>query len=168
MPLTVISPEETLRKIQQGALLVDIREVDEVQREWVKDAVNYPLSTLHDPINITNNEVIFTCRSGMRTQQNETLLASKINKPGYILEGGINGWVKAGNKTFKNLKQPLEINRQVQITAGSFGLIGAILALTLSPNFAYIPAFIGAGLVFSGVTGTCGMAKMLKIMPWNK
>jgi hypothetical protein len=56
----------------------------------------------------------------------------------------------------------------VQITAGSFVLLGVLLALLVSPWFVLLSAFIGAGLVFSGVTGTCGMARALMLMPWNK
>ncbi len=31
-----------------------------------------------------------------------------------------------------------------------------------------LSAFVGAGLIFAGVTDTCGMAMMLSRMPWNQ
>lgn len=58
--------------------------------------------------------------------------------------------------------------RQVQITAGSIVVTGAILAATVNLAFIWLSGFIGAGLVFAGSTGWCGMAKMLAVMPWNR
>lgn len=58
--------------------------------------------------------------------------------------------------------------RQVQITAGSIVLLGAILSATVHPAFIWLSAFIGAGLLFAGASGWCGMAKLLGLMPWNR
>ena len=58
--------------------------------------------------------------------------------------------------------------RQVQITAGSLVVIGAVLGATVSPMFYVLSGFVGAGLVFAGVSGTCGLANMLRLMPWNR
>jgi len=38
----------------------------------------------------------------------------------------------------------------------------------LSPWWLTLPGFVGCGLVFAGVTDTCGMAMMLAKMPWNR
>jgi len=57
--------------------------------------------------------------------------------------------------------------RQVQITAGALALCGTIAGALLAPVFYTIPGFVGAGLVFAGVTGWCGMARLLSVMPWN-
>ena len=64
--------------------------------------------------------------------------------------------------------QPIEIMRQVQIVAGSLVLIGVILGYFVTPAFYALPAFVGAGLLFAGISGFCGMAKLLAIMPWNR
>jgi hypothetical protein len=47
-------------------------------------------------------------------------------------------------------------------------LLGVALGLWVSPAFFGLSAFVGAGLVFAGVSGWCGMAKMLAYMPWNR
>jgi hypothetical protein len=60
------------------------------------------------------------------------------------------------------------MQRQVQIVAGSLVLAGLLLALLISPWFAAVSAFIGAGLVFAGASGWCGMAHLLGAMPWNR
>ena len=64
--------------------------------------------------------------------------------------------------------QPIEINRQVMIAAGSLALIGVLLGAFVSSGFYVLSGLIGAGLVFAGVSGFCGMAKLLALMPWNR
>jgi hypothetical protein len=56
----------------------------------------------------------------------------------------------------------------VQITAGSLVVLGVVLGLMVQPAFLGLSAFVGAGLVFAGTTGWCGMAKLLAMMPWNR
>ena len=58
--------------------------------------------------------------------------------------------------------------RQVQITAGALVLAGVLLGAYVAPGWYGLSAFFGAGLVFAGVTGWCGMAKLLAVMPWNR
>ena len=58
--------------------------------------------------------------------------------------------------------------RQVQIVVGAVSAIGAGLALAVHPWFAVIPLIMGAGLLFAGLTGVCGLALALAKMPWNK
>jgi hypothetical protein len=103
----------------------------------------------------------------MRT--NSTAIASPLMSASQpVLDGGLDSWKKAGLATKADRKAPLEIMRQVQITAGSIVVAGAVLAATVSPAFIWLSAFIGAGLVFAGSTGWCGMAKLLAVMPWNR
>jgi len=85
-----------------------------------------------------------------------------------ILEGGIDAWRASGEATKLNEKAPLELNRQVQITAGILILIGALGSVFVHPNLVWLAAFVGAGLTFAGLSGTCGMAHMLMLMPWNR
>ena len=150
--------------------LIDIREPDEFAREHIDGAVSLPLSRLeagHVALRGTT-PVAFTCRTGMRTNSNCDRLAAHVGEPAVVLEGGLDSWKKAGLATKADRKAPLEIMRQVQITAGSIVVAGAVLAATVSPAFIWLSAFIGAGLVFAGSTGWCGMAKLLAVMPWNR
>jgi hypothetical protein len=112
--------------------------------------------------------VIYHCRSGMRTDANAAQLAAASPCEAYLLEGGIDAWRAAGLPVITDAKAPLEIMRQVQITAGLLVLIGVIGALTVTPWLIGLSAFVGAGLTFAGVTGWCGMAKLLALMPWNQ
>ena len=65
-------------------------------------------------------------------------------------------------------RQPIEVQRQVQIGAGSLAFLGTMLGLFVSPWFFVVPAAVGAGLVMAGVTGFCGMARVLTRAPWNR
>ena len=64
--------------------------------------------------------------------------------------------------------QPLELQRQVQIGAGSLAFVGTLLGLLVSSWFFAVPAFVGAGLITAGLTGFCGMARILMRAPWNR
>lgn len=169
--LTPIDPAALARRLKAGELtLIDIREPDEFAREHIDGAVSLPLSRLeagHVALRGVT-PVAFACRTGMRTNSNCDRLAAHVGEPAFFLEGGVEGWKKAGLSTRADRKAPLEIMRQVQITAGSIVLLGAVLAMTVNPGFVWLSAFIGAGLTFAGATGWCGMATMLAIMPWNR
>jgi rhodanese-related sulfurtransferase len=58
--------------------------------------------------------------------------------------------------------------RQVQIAAGSLVLLGLVLSSTVAPAWILLTWMVGAGLTFSGITGFCGMARLLAAMPWNR
>jgi hypothetical protein len=46
--------------------------------------------------------------------------------------------------------------------------MGTLLGLFAHPGFFAIPAVVGAGLSFAGITGFCGMARLLAHAPWNR
>ncbi len=166
MTLTKITPAEAQARIAEGAALIDIRAADEHARSRIPGSRNIPLGnalTLGDA-----PAVIYHCRSGMRTDANAAQLAAASPCQAYLLEGGIDAWRKAGLPVITDAKAPLEIMRQVQITAGLLVLAGVILSLTVSQAWIGLSAFVGAGLTFAGISGWCGMAKLLALMPWNR
>lgn len=169
MSLPTITPQKARELIDQGALLVDIREADEHAREKIGVAHHAPLSGL-DKLNAQADApyVIFHCRSGNRTATNAGRLASATDVDAYILEGGIDAWKKAGLPVVTNKSQPIEIMRQVQIAAGSLVVAGVTLGVLAHPAFYGLAGFVGAGLVFAGATGTCAMARILGLAPWNR
>ncbi len=86
----------------------------------------------------------------------------------HLLAGGIDGWRAAGLPTRVDISQPLEIMRQVQLGAGGLVLIGVALGFLVAPAFFGVSALVGAGLMTAGATGWCGMARLLRAMPWNQ
>ena len=168
MTLATLSPAEARAAIENGARLIDIRGADEHARERIAGAVNVPLDRLGD-LACDGRPVVFHCKSGMRTAASAAQLgAATGSAKAYILAGGIDGWRRAGQPILTDRSQPLEIMRQVQITAGALVLTGVLLGLFVAPGFLGLSAFVGAGLMFAGVSGWCGMANLLRVMPWNR
>ena len=65
-------------------------------------------------------------------------------------------------------KKAMSLERQVRVAAGSLVLLGVALAALVHPGFVGLAAFVGAGLLFAGLTDTCGMGLLLARMPWNR
>lgn len=169
--LTPLPARQVAERLKAGrAVLIDIREKDEFGRRHIQGAISRPLSAFESAhLKIEpSTDVVFTCRSGLRTQTNCGRLASALGRDAFILEGGVDAWAAAGLPVAENRKAPLEINRQVQIGAGGLVLIGAVLGFALHPAFHLLSAFVGAGLTLAGATGFCGMARLLARAPWNQ
>ena len=169
MTLPRISPEKARQMVAGGAVLVDIREADEFARSRIAQARHAPLSKL-GTIDVGKDApaVIFHCKSGGRTAANIERLKSSTDCEAFILEGGIEAWKSAGLPVIEDKKQPIEMMRQVQIVAGSMVVTGAVLGALLHPGFYALSGFVGAGLIFAGVSGSCMMAKVLALAPWNR
>ena len=168
MTLATLSPADTRTAIDAGARLIDIRGADEYAREHIPGAVNMPLDRIGD-LPRDARPLVFHCKSGMRTSANAAQLSAVAgDAPAYILSGGIDAWRSAGQVTVADRSQPLDIMRQVQITAGLLVVAGVLLGLFIAPAFFGLSAFVGAGLMFAGATGWCGMANLLRVMPWNR
>jgi rhodanese-related sulfurtransferase len=170
--LKTITPAEAARLLRdEAATLVDVREPDEHARERIPGARNLPLSKLEEAELAVHagKPVLFHCRSGARTQGNAARLAAKAGMVEvFVVEGGLDAWKRSGLPVATDRRQPLELMRQVQITAGGMVVAGVTLGAVVSPWLYAFAAFVGAGLVFAGVTGTCALARVLRAMPWNR
>ena len=168
MTLTPVDPIETRDLLARGARLIDIRDADEHARFHIATAQNVPLARLDDVVLQGPSPVIFHCRTGNRTHANAARLSQAAGGPAFVLEGGIDAWRAAGLPITEDHRQPIELMRQVQIAAGALVMTGVLLGLFVAPGFLGLAAFVGAGLIFAGTTGWCGMARMLALMPWNR
>lgn len=155
--------------VEKGeAVLIDVRETDEHAREHIEGARLMPLSTF-DPGAVGGTEgrkVVLHCKSGRRSAE----AGSRLSGSGcevFTLVGGIEGWRSAGLEVKRNAKVPISLMRQVQIVVGAGVAVGTGLSLA-SAWFLIVPGFLGLGLLFAGVTGTCALAAVLSRMPWNK
>ena len=168
MNLPSVTPAEAARLVAEGAMLVDIREADEHARRNIPGAVNVPIAAI-DRLPRQSAPIIFHCRSGARTGAHAArLVAAAGDAPCHVLAGGIDAWQAAGLPTTLDRRQPLEIMRQVQLVAGGLILLGIALGFLVAPGFFGVSAFVGAGLTMAGATGWCGMATLLRAMPWNR
>jgi rhodanese-related sulfurtransferase len=164
-------PARAAELVRKGAVLIDNREADEHAREHIPGTRHHPLSRIDNerPVRAGDNVPVFHCRSGVRTMGNAARLSAAAPAcEAYILEGGLDAWKKAGLPITLDRSQPIDIIRQVQIVAGSLVLIGVLLGTFFAAGFYVLSAFVGAGLVFAGTTGFCGMAHLLALMPWDR
>ncbi len=169
--LALLSAEDVHARLRARQItLIDIREPDEYAREHIDGAVSLPLSKLEQGALTLDakGDLVFHCKSGMRTSSNCARLAAHVKGQGYMLDGGLEAWKRAGFSLAIDAKAPLELNRQVQIAAGLLILTGVTLGFLLHPAFFALSAFVGAGLTFAGVSGWCGMAHVLARAPWNR
>ena len=169
--LKTISPQDAADLVHNGAVLIDVRNADEHAREHIPGARHHALSRIdvETPVRAGDDILVFHCRSGARTSGNAGRLAAATQDcQAYILEGGLDAWKKAGLPVTLDSRQPIEIMRQVQIVAGTLILLGVLLGAFVAPGFYVLSGFVGAGLLFAGLSGFCGMARLLAGMPWNK
>ncbi|MCG5060877.1 MAG: rhodanese-like domain-containing protein [Limnoraphis sp. WC205] len=156
---------------QQAVTLVDVREPVEYAGEHLAGSILVPLSKF-DPSQIPNEgqKVVVYCQSGRRsTQAAQQLVASGFEVENLVtLKGGLNAWKAEGYQTKLNKKAPISLMRQVQIVAGSLVLTGTLLGAFVSPGFLVLSGFVGAGLMFAGITNTCGLALLLAKLPYNQ
>lgn len=167
-PLKRLSPAEAAELLKdQQALLVDVREPDEHARERISGAICLPLSSW-DESEVVSGPLVFHCRSGARTNANAQRLARKAGGGEcYFIEGGLDAWKKAGLPVELDRRRPIDLMRQVQIAAGSMAAVGTLLGVLVSPWFLVVPAFVGCGLTVAGLTGFCGLGRVLMLAPWN-
>lgn len=170
--VTDVAPDLLETWMSSGdTLLVDVREDFEHADERIEGAVLHPLSKfdaewLHREAGDTR--VVFHCRTGKRSLEAAQRYRAG-DEPVFHLAGGLEGWKAASRPVVRPVGAPrLPIMRQVQVTAGALVVLGVVLSLTLSPWFIGISAFVGCGLMFAGLSGWCGMAKLLAVMPWNR
>jgi rhodanese-related sulfurtransferase len=164
-----ITPQQAAQQ-QNSALFLDVRTPAEYQEVHINGAVLHPLSDLNPnqvrELTAGKSGCVVICRSGGRARQaSEKLLGSGLTSV-TVLEGGVTAWDNAGLPVVRG-KKTISLERQVRIAAGALVFIGATLGYFVNPSWIILSAFVGAGLVFAGVTDTCGMAMMLAKMPWN-
>ena len=159
------------------ATLIDVREPFENAAERIVGAKLQPLGSL-DAESLQqaagSKRIVFHCRTGRRSLDAANRFAravhqTAVSQPVYNLAGGIEAWKAAGLPVERSATAPpIDVMRQVQMTAGTLVLIGVLLGAFVSPWFLILSGFIGGGLLFAGASGWCGMAKLLALMPWNR
>jgi len=172
--IKTIRPEE-LAKLhdEKGIHLIDVGTPAEFREIHAPIAVNIPLNTLNaEHVKRTQNgsetELVYViCQRGKRSSR----ACLKLMKAGITnvvsVEGGTTAWAQKGLPVNRG-KKTFALERQVRIAAGFLVLTGALLGMFVNPWFSGLAAFVGAGLMFAGITDTCGMAMVLAKMPWNQ
>jgi glyoxylase-like metal-dependent hydrolase (beta-lactamase superfamily II)/rhodanese-related sulfurtransferase len=167
-PSRRIPVEELVRRLggADAPLVIDVRLPAEYRSVHLEPSLLLPLDEISRrraelP---RDRELVLVCRTGARAQVAAAAL------PGWrtrVLEGGIVAWQEAGHPVIEG-KAHMSLERQVRVAAGGLACIGGLLAAAVSPWFGLLPAFVGAGLVYAGLTDRCGMAMLLAKLPYNR
>ncbi len=175
MSISAIAPQRLAELAGEGKKidLIDVRTPAEFRELHVGNARNVPLDRL-DPAAVMHarngskdDPLYLICRSGSRGRQAcEKFLAAGFTNVVNI-EGGTLACVEAGLPVVRGRKA-ISLERQVRIAAGSLVLVGVLLGWLVHPAFVALAVVVGTGLVFAGITDTCGMGLLLARMPWNQ
>jgi len=150
--------------------LLDVRTPGEFENAHLTGAYNVPLDLLGEhvkDVRTATGPVVLICQSGQRASKAEQLLRTSGLANVHVLEGGMKEWLALGLPV-NRVKARMSLERQVRIAAGAMVAIGGIGALTVSPVLAIVPALVGSGLVFAGLTDTCAMGMLLARLPYNQ
>ncbi len=175
MSIPQISPAALAKRHQTGEScdLIDVRTPLEFRDTHVEFARNVPLDQL-DPEAImrarngkSGEPLYVVCQLGGRSQK----ACEEFHKKGYTnvinVEGGTQACAAAGLPLVRG-KKAISLERQVRIVAGTLVLSGVLLGWQVHPAFYGLSGFVGAGLLFAGISNTCGMGMLLSKMPWNQ
>lgn len=166
-----------LLKEKKPIFLVDVRENSEHRREHITEANLFPSSSLN-PQKVVEaaggKNLYIMCASGGRSaaaaKKIEEFIKSspEFKNKVFNVSGGMSAWRGERFPVVEDKGAPLPIIRQVHIIASSLIIAGSLLGRFYNPNFFVLPAFVGCGLMVSGVTGFCGMALILQKLPYNQ
>jgi len=166
-----ISVQEAAARLERGgSCLIDVRTPAEYGGAHATGATNLPLDLLApEEIRKVAGDagVMFICQKGGRSKKACEQLMARGMMGTVSVEGGTDAWRAAGLPAQIGVSV-ISLERQVRIAAGALVLLGTILGFVVSPLCFALPAFVGAGLVFAGVTDWCGMGLLLARLPWNR
>lgn len=171
-----IHPVDLMSQKTPATCIIDVRTAAEVKAAGLPDSINIPLHELTPErlqAEIVKHSksgacVYLLCQAGRRAEMAAEQLAGKVGGQLYVVEGGMDA-VKQSNITLNGAgPKVIPLERQVRIAAGLLVLIGAILGTWFNPVFYGLSAFVGAGLIFAGVSDICPMGMAIAKMPWNR
>jgi rhodanese-related sulfurtransferase len=174
MSVTCITPKELADLCQKNdtVTIIDVTTPAEFREMHVEPARNVPLDILDAAAlkaqqgEDSDKPLYVICRSGIRGRKAcEQLIAAGLTNV-FNVEGGVKAWEQDGLPLVRG-KKALSVDRQMRMLAGTLVLTGAVL-VSISPYWAILSGFVGAGLIFAGATDFCPMALWLAAMPWNR
>jgi rhodanese-related sulfurtransferase len=171
-----IHPLDLMSKKTADMCILDVRTAAEVQACALPDCLHIPLHEL-TPARLqaeiaksgkSGSQVYLLCQAGRRAEMAADQLQGNINAELVVIEGGMNAVQQSQIPLRQAGKQVMSLERQVRIAAGFLVVTGVVLGMLVSSSFYFLSGFVGAGLMFAGITDTCMMAMLIARMPWNK
>jgi rhodanese-related sulfurtransferase len=165
---------DTLRDLvarQVPVTILDVRTPAEFEAAHIPGSDNMPLDQFpehaRDLGSVIGEPVVLVCRSGARARQAAEALHEAELPRLHVLDGGLTAWETRGLPVTRG-RQRWGLERQVRGLAGVLVLAGIAGGWLVWPPLALLAAGVGAGLAFSAITDTCGMALLLGKLPYNR
>ena len=176
MSHATITPAELARELATapGRTVLDVRTPAEFAEVHATPARNLPLPDVTAAALVAGGHVdlgapvYLLCQTGQRAASAADKLAAAGFKQPVVVVGGTVAWITAGLPVVRGARKAIGLERQVRIAAGSLVVTGVILSHFVHPGFVWLSGFVGAGLVFAGITDICGMGLLLAQAPWNR
>ena len=171
-----IHPLDLMSKKTTDMCILDVRTAAEVQAAALPDCLHIPLHEL-TPARLqaeiaksgkNGSQVYLLCQAGRRAEMAADQLKGNIDAELVVIEGGMNAVQQSQIPLKQGGKQVMSLERQVRIAAGFLVFAGIVLGSLVSSNFYFLSGFVGAGLMFAGITDTCMMGMLIARMPWNR
>ncbi len=171
-----IHPIDLMSQNTADLCILDVRTAAEVQAESLPNCIHIPLHDL-TPERLQAElskrgkptaSVYLLCQAGRRAEMAADQLKDKVSPELYIIEGGMNAVKQSQISIQQTHKQVMSLERQIRIAAGFLVFTGVVLGTWVNPVFYGLSGFVGAGLMFAGITDTCLMGMLIARMPWNK
>ena len=153
-----------------GLKILDVRSPAEFEAVHIPGSYNVPLDRLPEhrhELRSLEQPMILVCRSGARARQAELLLREAGLWQLGVLDGGLQAWERAGLELVRGRRR-WSLERQVRAVAGSLVLVGTLGGVLVWPPLIFVAMFVGAGLLFAGLTDTCLMGMLLLRLPYNR
>jgi rhodanese-related sulfurtransferase len=171
-PCLRLSPHELNAQRPHGRVtIIDVREPMEFVGGHIPGSRNIPLARLAEAP-LPDGPLVLVCQSGARSERGVAALSRRgvPSSGGGLadLEGGLIAWQAAQLPLERRKGAPLPLMRQVQIVAGGLVRLGVVLSQVVAPGWLWLSGVVGAGLIFAGISGFCGMARLLAALPWNR
>lgn len=152
--------------------LLDVRTPAEFDTVKIAGAINLPLDRLN-PAEVSSRfgadaALYCVCQTGTRSQLAAARLRNAGLKNVIHVDGGTNAWVAGGFPVERGTRHVISLDRQMRITAGLFIVAGVAAGVLWHPAGYWLAGLIGAGLLYAGLSNTCGMTVVLAKMPWNR
>lgn len=158
-----------IKVTKEKPLIIDVRTPKEYKEKHIPGSFNIPLNEIpnyKEELKKIKQNVVFLCRTGGRATQACQILKDQ-GMESRVIQGGIQAWEKEGLQINQGPKS-WELERQVRLGAGTLVTIGVALGALVNPALYAISGFVGLGLIYAGLTNTCGMAYILTKAPWNQ
>ncbi len=171
-----IYPGELLAGVSADSCVLDVRTRAEFDNKALPGCLHIPLHELTPErlaaaIQSTGknpSHIYLLCQSGKRAEVAADRLQGRTPADLSVIDGGIQGLEAAKVPLLSSGGKVISLERQVRIAAGLLVLVGVILGTWAHPGFYGLSAFVGAGLVFAGISDICAMGMLMARMPWNR